>query len=253
MNPSPKARNEESLLVDSEALAEPAPSAVDALPIETPIPQATFHFPSDFTWGVATSAHQVEGGNTHSNWWAWEQEEGRIKEGHTSGRACDWWESAETDFDRAAEMGLNGLRLSIEWSRVEPRPGEFDGSALARYGEMVQGLRERGIEPMVTLHHFTDPQWLAEQGGWENRETIGLFARFARRVVEALGQHCDLWCTVNLLEQRFFIRAFEPGMSLLAPSTSRTFSSDKEVPDVRVIESVKECVHSVVRCSRVRP
>jgi beta-glucosidase len=160
-------------------------------------PEATFHFPADFKWGVATAAHQVEGNNTNNDWWAWEQGEGHIKEGHGSGLACDWWENAEADFDRAAAMGMNTLRLSIEWSRIEPQPGKFDDSALRRYGQMLQGLRARNIEPMVTLHHFTNPRWLAEGDGWEDAETIALFARFVRRVVQALGQHCDLWCTIN--------------------------------------------------------
>ncbi|HET89751.1 MAG TPA: glycoside hydrolase family 1 protein [Chloroflexi bacterium] len=158
---------------------------------------ATFHFPADFRWGVATAAHQVEGENIHNDWWAWEQEDGRIHEGHVSGLACNWWDNAEADFDRAAGMGLTGLRLSVEWSRVEPRPGVFDDSALARYGEMLRGLRERGIEPLVTLHHFSNPHWLVEQGGWEAPETIPLFVRFVRRVVESLGPYCDLWCTIN--------------------------------------------------------
>ena len=159
--------------------------------------EATFHFPQDFRWGVATAAHQVEGDNTENDWWAWEQEPGRIAQGHTSGLACDWWENAEADFERAAALGANALRLSVEWSRVEPRPGTFDERALARYGQMLEALRDRGIEPMVTLHHFTNPRWLAEGGGWEEVETVERFARFVRRVVEALGPTCDLWCTIN--------------------------------------------------------
>jgi len=185
--------------LDWEESPEEAQSAAGVLPAgkELPMPQATFHFPADFKWGVATAAHQVEGHNTNNDWWAWEQQEGHIKDGRKSGRACNWWEKAEDDFDRAAELGLNALRLSVEWSRVEPRSGEFDDSALERYGEMLQALRGRNIEPMVTLHHFTNPHWLTERGGWENPETIALFARFVRRVVQALGQHCDLWCTIN--------------------------------------------------------
>lgn len=161
------------------------------------MPEATFHFPTDFRWGVATAAYQVEGDNTDSDWWAWEQEEGHVEKGHMSGPACNWWEDAEADFDRAAALGVNTLRLSVEWSRIEPHPGAFDDTALARYGQMLQGLRERDIEPMVTLHHFTNPLWLTEQGGWEEKETVRLFARFARCVVEALGERCDLWCTIN--------------------------------------------------------
>ncbi|HDD24434.1 MAG TPA: glycoside hydrolase family 1 protein [Chloroflexi bacterium] len=175
------------------------PPAIGTAPTVATVakPAATFHFPVDFKWGVATAAHQVEGENILNDWWDWEQTSGHIKQGHTSGLACNWWENAEADFDRAADMGVNALRLSVEWSRVEPRPGAFDPAALDRYREMVQGLRQRGIEPMLTLHHFSSPRWLAEQGGWEAPETVGLFARFVKQVVETLGEYCDLWCTIN--------------------------------------------------------
>jgi beta-glucosidase len=192
--PSPEPEQEDA----GPAQAAPAPSAVSAAAPASPLrPEATFYFPDDFKWGVAVAAHQVEGDNTNNDWWAWEQEEGHIKDGLQSKKACNWWENAEADFDRAAKLGLNAMRLSIEWSRIEPQPGEFDDAALARYAEMLQGLHARGIEPMVTLHHFTNPLWLADDGGWENPETVDRFACFARRVVEALGQHCDLWCTIN--------------------------------------------------------
>jgi beta-glucosidase len=206
-------------LLVQPTLLEPLPRShpVPTAPTVTSRPEATFHFPSDFRWGVATAAHQIEGNNIHNDWWAWEQGEGRIKQGHRSELACDWWQNAELDFDHAAAMGLNALRLSIEWSRVEPRPGVFDDSTLERYNQMLQGLRARGIEPMITLHHFTSPGWLAEQGGWENLETIPLFARFVRRVIEALGQHCDLWCTINEPNTYSFmgylLGVFPPGQS----------------------------------------
>jgi beta-glucosidase len=164
---------------------------------ELEMPEAVFHFPPDFVWGTATAAHQVEGNNTNNDWWAWEQDEDHIKEGHQSGLACNWWERAEDDFDLAAELGQNGHRLSVEWSRIEPQEGRYDASALERYREMLRALRVRGIEPMVTLHHFTNPLWLAEQNGWENPRAISLFDRYTARVVEALGEYCDLWCTIN--------------------------------------------------------
>ncbi len=161
------------------------------------MPEATFHFPTGFRWGVATAAHQVEGNNDNNDWWTWERGEGHINQGAVSGLACNWWENAEADFDRAAALGVNALRLSIEWSRVEPHRGTFDEAALSRYVEMVRGLQGRGIEPMITLHHFTNPRWLADQGGWKNQEAIDLFARFVGRVAKALAPHCDLWCTIN--------------------------------------------------------
>ena len=181
------------------------------------MPEATFHFPHDFRWGVATAAHQVEGNNANNDWWAWEQQPGHIAQGDTSGLACNWWEDAEADFARAAALGTNALRLSVEWSRVEPAPGIFDEGALGRYVEMVEALRQRGIEPMVTLHHFTTPRWLAEQGGWERPETVARFARFVVRVVEALGPTCDLWCTINepnvYAYQGYLAAAWSPGAS----------------------------------------
>ena len=160
-------------------------------------PKATFCFPKDFCWGTATSSHQVEGNNDNNDWWAWEQQPGRILNGDKSGRACNWWENAEADLDRAAEMGNNAHRLSIEWSRVEPRPGVFDEDALGRYRQILQALRQRNMEPMVTLHHFSNPLWLAEHGGWERETVILAFERYVRVVVEHLRDLVPLWVTIN--------------------------------------------------------
>jgi beta-glucosidase len=152
-----------------------------------------------FLWGVATAAHQNEGNNVGNQWSAWEQQPGRIYAGQRSGRAANWWdlETAAADFDRAADLGLNSLRLSVEWSRIEPEPGTFDRTALSHYREMIGLLRERGLEPMVTLHHFTDPLWLTSAGGWENPKVEGAFVRFVTHVVESLGDLVTLWCTIN--------------------------------------------------------
>jgi beta-glucosidase len=155
--------------------------------------------PTGFLWGAATAAHQNEGHNRNNQWAAWEQQPGRIHADQRSGRANDWWslETAAEDFDRAARLGLNSIRLSVEWSRVEPEQGLFDQTALRKYAEIIRLLRARGLEPMVTLHHFTDPLWLMELGGWENPLAEGFFSRFTGRVVEALGDQVNLWCTVN--------------------------------------------------------
>ncbi|MGH2516779.1 MAG: glycoside hydrolase family 1 protein [Ktedonobacterales bacterium] len=152
-------------------------------------------FPAGFRWGVATSSHQYEGGNDN-NWSAWERA-GHITSGDSCGRAADWWEHAERDFDFAQSLGLNALRLSLEWSRIEPRPGEWDAQALDRYRRMLQGLRDRDIEPLVTLHHFTHPIWFEERGAFLATGSTELFARYATRAVEALGDLCDFWCTIN--------------------------------------------------------
>src|SRR5438105_2850931 len=145
-------------------------------------------FPSGFMWGAATAAHQVEGQNLNNDWWAWEQTGGKIKDGDSSLVACDWWNGRyQGDFERASALGQNSHRLSVEWSRLEPREGEWDVQALHVYREMLCALRRQGITPMVTLHHFTNPAWLSAQGGWENSAVVDQFSRFAAHVVEGLG------------------------------------------------------------------
>lgn len=180
------------------------------------MPQATYTFPNGFLWGTATASHQVEGNNTNNNWSYWESQPGRIMHGHTAGLACDWWGGRwRDDFDRAAEAGQNAHRMSIEWSRIQPEPKRWNEDALDHYREMVRWLYNRNMTPLVTLHHFTDPLWLFERGGWENPETPALFEAYVRKVVEALREYCTLWVTIN--EPNVYVNAgwldgtFPPG------------------------------------------
>lgn len=156
----------------------------------------TLAFPTGFRWGVATASYQYEGHCENSQWRAWEKA-GRIKNGDGAGDACGWWHHAEHDFDLAQQLGLNALRISLEWSRLEPRPAEWDTAAFARYREMLQGLRDRGIEPLVTLHHFTNPLWFEEKGGFLAPDAIDVFTRYVGRAIDELGDLCDFWCTIN--------------------------------------------------------
>ncbi|MFA5088163.1 MAG: glycoside hydrolase family 1 protein [Candidatus Omnitrophota bacterium] len=153
-----------------------------------------FTFPKDFFWGAATSSHQVEGNNTNNDWWRWE--ETRVPQAR-SGQACDHWNRFEEDFKLAQSLGHTAYRFSIEWSRVEPQEGQWDSSALDHYMKFIASLRSKGIEPMVTLHHFTLPSWLARQGGWGSEKTPELFARYAEKVTEALGSDVHYWMTLN--------------------------------------------------------
>jgi beta-glucosidase len=162
------------------------------------MPKGTYYFTKDFLWGTATAAHQVEGRNDNNTWSAWEREEGRILNGDQSGLACDWWGGRwREDFDRAQSSAQNAHRLSIEWSRIQPAPDRWDEDALDRYREMLIGLQERKMTPMVTLHHFSEPLWVAEMGGWENEAIIELFAVFVGKAVAALMPYCRLWVTIN--------------------------------------------------------
>lgn len=171
-------------------------------------------FPDGFLWGTATAAHQVEGWNFNNDWWAWERA-GHIRDGGSSLVACNWWPRAEADFDRAAALGQNAHRLSVEWSRIEPARGRWDDVPIARYRQMLAGLRERGITPMVTLHHFTNPLWLANQGGWERPSVVEDFRRFVDKVVGELGDLVNLWVTINepmvYVFQGYFDGRWPPG------------------------------------------
>ena len=159
--------------------------------------KASFRFPGDFLWGTTTAAQQVEGGNTNNDWWRWEHA-GYIKDGRSAHVACNWWEDATPDLDRMVDMGQNAHRLSLEWSRIEPREGHWDEAAIDRYRELLTGLRDRGIEPMVTLHHFGNPQWFVDQGSWENEKLAqSRYTRYVEKVVGALGDLVEMWCTFN--------------------------------------------------------
>jgi beta-glucosidase len=159
--------------------------------------EATFQFPRGFLWGTATAAHQVEGRNTNNNWYVWEQE-GHILQDQECGLACDWWGGRwKEDFDRAVQAGQNAHRFSIEWSRIQPAPDRWDEDALDYYREMLRGLYDRGMTPLVTLHHFTDPIWVMEKGGWENEDTVHHFQAYVEKVVSALKEYTTTWCTFN--------------------------------------------------------
>ena len=155
---------------------------------------AAFTFPEGFLWGAATSGHQVEGGNTASDWWAYEQA-GRLP--FRSGEACRHFERYERDFDMARSLHHNAHRFSIEWARIEPRPGRFDEEALEHYVRVVDALLARGIEPVATLHHFASPAWFTERGGWIAADGPERFAAYAQRVVERLAGKVKWWLTIN--------------------------------------------------------
>jgi beta-glucosidase len=174
-------------------------------------------FPEGFLWGSGTAAHHVEGGNDNNQWWDWEQQPGRIWHGDRSGDACGWWHSAERDLATAADLGQNAHRLSIEWSRIEPRDGEFDPAAIARYREILSFIRERGMQPIVTLHHFTNPRWFEARGGWLHPDAPQRFNHFVAYAVGALSDLCDMWVTINeptvYAMQGYLLGIWPPGRS----------------------------------------
>ena len=181
-----------------------------------------FQFPRGFLWGAATSTHQVEG-NSHNDWFQWELKNAdRLSkasggkyppENYISGRACDHYNRFREDFDIAKQLGHNAHRFSIEWSRIEPEEGKFDEKEIAHYQEVINVLRERGIEPFVTLWHWTLPLWIRDQGGWENKKTIADFARYCEKIITSL-HGVKFWITINEPEmyagQSYFMGIWPP-------------------------------------------
>jgi beta-glucosidase len=162
-------------------------------------------FPEGFKWGSATSAHQIEGGN-HNDWSEWEKsleriaqlkKEGKNPDNFISGKTCDSYNRYEEDFDIAKSLNQNIHRFSIEWSRIEPKEGRFDHEAMHHYVNVVKALKERGIEPMITLWHFTNPVWFAEKGGFLNVDSPKIFTRYVKYVVDNLKDRVGLWITFN--------------------------------------------------------
>jgi beta-glucosidase len=149
---------------------------------------ASKKFPKGFFWGAATSAYQVEGGNKYSDWEHW-----RVR----AGRACDQYHRFEEDFSIASSLNQNSHRFSIEWARIEPEKGEFSRKEVAHYRAVLESLHRRKITPLVTLHHFTNPLWVAERGGWENPSTVGYFEEYVRYIVTQLADLCNFWITIN--------------------------------------------------------
>jgi beta-glucosidase len=154
------------------------------------------HFPDNFLWGVSSSAHQVEGGNLHNQWAAWEAS-GHVRDGSRSGLACNFWEDPETHLQLMQDLGVNSARISIEWSRLEPREGWWRKEVLTRYAALLREMLKRGIRPFVTLHHFTHPQWFEDRGGFLAPDALDAFSRFVFRAVEGLRHYCSDWVTIN--------------------------------------------------------
>ncbi len=178
--------------------------------------QGIYQFPEDFLWGTATAAHHVEG-NMHNSWSHWENmETGRVYKNQKHGRAVEWWSGRwREDFERMEYLGHNTHRLSVEWSRIQPSPDKIDTDAIEQYREMLDDLLRRNIKPMISLHHFTNPMWLENEGGWLVDSVVDRFAEWTRIAIDAFGEYTDLWCTFNepmvYAVQAYLVGLFYPG------------------------------------------
>ena len=151
-------------------------------------------FPKKFLWGSAIAAHQVEGNNIYNDWW---EDEARAVFKFKSGEACKHYDLFRQDFDLAKSLNQNALRISIEWSRVEPEPGNFNLAEIKHYKDVIVALKERGIEPVITLHHFTSPAWFNKLGSWQNRKALSYFFGFVEKIVDVFSADVRYWATIN--------------------------------------------------------
>lgn len=200
-------------------------------------------FERDFLWGTATSAYQIEGGASNTDWWRFEHQAGSPV-AEPCGDACDSWRRYEEDLDLVASLGLNAYRFSLEWSRIEPSRGEVDQGALAHYRRVLEGCRARGLAPVVTLHHFTLPRWVADEGGFESPTIVARMAEYAGVVGAALGDLIAVACTINepniVAAMGYLAAMFPPGVS----DRSRY---------VAVNETLRECHRAMTRALRAGP
>ena len=176
-------------------------------------------FPEKFLWGSTTAAHQVEGNCTNNNWSQWENTPSRhsytfLHDKQSAGEACNHWNLYEQDFCLMENIGLNAYRFSVEWSKIEPEENQFDHSAIEHYSRIIDSLIKKNITPMITLHHFTHPDWFEYKGAFEKENNIKYFLRFTKLVFREFSDRVTFFCVINEPEvftvQGYFTGIFPP-------------------------------------------
>ncbi|WP_265442798.1 glycoside hydrolase family 1 protein [Acetivibrio straminisolvens] len=174
----------------------------------------TFKLNDEFMFGTATASTQIEGGDTGNTWYKW-CEEGRIKDSSSCITACDHWNRVEEDTELLKDLGVQTHRMSLEWSRIEPSRGQFSEEAMKHYRDEIKLLVDSNIKPLVTLHHFSEPIWFHDMGGWKKPGNADIFIEYAKYVVENLGDLVSDWVTFNepnvYVDFGYVIGIFPPG------------------------------------------
>ena len=155
-----------------------------------------FSFPEGFVMGVSSAATQIEGGYTGHSWNDW-YDRGHIKDGSDPAVADDHWNRWREDVDLMADMGIRAARFGVEWSRLVPEEGRPDASAAARYREEIEYMRQKGIDPLLTIHHFTNPMWFENRGGFADKDNLHFFLELTELVVRSFGDLVSNYITVN--------------------------------------------------------
>lgn len=157
---------------------------------------AQFKLKSGMLLGVATAATQIEGGDENNSWFDWYRQ-GKILDGSSPARANDHYVRWREDLQLMKDLNIQIYRFGVEWSRIEPENGRFDDEALAHYREELLLLRELGIAPLLTLHHFTNPMWFEKMGGFENKSSVRIFLRFVDKILQTVGDLVSEYITIN--------------------------------------------------------
>jgi beta-glucosidase/6-phospho-beta-glucosidase/beta-galactosidase len=173
--------------------------------------ETTVNFPVNFAWGVSTASTQNEQDSLNNSWTdTYLASKGKL-DISSPGKACNSWTQWQDDIDKAEYLGLNAYRLSIEWSRVQPTADHFDQVAIAHYVEICKKLREKGIAPMICLHHYSDPIWFLEIGGFTKEENIKTFTLFCKKMYEALRPYVAQWIVISQ-PVAYAVKGYKVGM-----------------------------------------
>lgn len=200
-------------------------------------------YPTNFVWGTSTSAHQVEG-NNHNDWSEWELQNAErlakeapekyadlvydwesIKDQATnpanyiSGQASDHYNRYAEDIETMESLGIKAYRFSIEWSRIEPKEGQWNETAIEHYKEVVRALKASGIEPFITLWHRTNPLWIRDIDDWQNKNTVNFYLRYVEKMLEIFKDDVRFWMPLN-----------EPIMSLAGGYLGGIYPPNKKNP-----------------------
>ena len=167
--------------------------------------QKKLKFPNNFLWGTSTSAYQVEGG-IKNDWSEWEKRrvESRKfksrklnKEDFICGYACDSYNRYKEDIELAKKFNTNAMRIGIEWARIQPKKDEWNIDAINHYKKVLSEIKNQGMTTVCTLWHWTNPIWVAEENGWENKKTVDYFIKYTELIVKELGEFIDYWVVLN--------------------------------------------------------
>ena len=153
-------------------------------------------FPKNFIFGTAVASYQVEGGIYNNDWTIWENNKNSKCE-EPCGEACKHYELVNEDINLLNTLGIRAFRFSIEWSRVQPEKNIYDQEAIQHYVDKTKKLIENNIEPIITFHHFTTPEWVFNEGSWANPEVVDFFNDYVDTMMKSLPKEITYFNTIN--------------------------------------------------------